>query len=134
LFGFAVNAFRITVNVSRQTTFTPTLEGADVMFERIRRWIALDFDAHPWWIVAMWLLVAQTTLIVVSLSVSTWWVEGTAYALLITMALFAGHVFMDAVTMRLPRPGAWAAIVVFLPPIGAILYAYHRYQTRRMVV
>jgi hypothetical protein len=104
------------------------------MFEHIRRWFALDFDGHPWWIVALWLLVAQTILILLPLTIGTWWLEGTAYFLLATMALFAGHVYQDAKTIGMPRAGIWVAAVVFLPPIGAILYAYHRYQLRRMVV
>jgi hypothetical protein len=104
------------------------------MFEQVSRWLSLDFDGHPWWIVAMWLLVAQATLILFSLIVGNWWTGIDPYLLLVTMAIFASHVFMDATTIGLPRPGVWTAVVVFLPPIGAILYAYHRYQLRRMVV
>jgi hypothetical protein len=104
------------------------------MFEQLRRWFALDFDGHPWWIVAAWLLVAQAVLILLPLMISTWWLQGAAYMLLVSMALFAGHVYQDAKTIGIPRAGIWVAAVVFLPPLGSILYAYHRYQLHRMVV
>jgi hypothetical protein len=104
-----------------------------VMLDRVLRWIALDFDGHSWWAIALWLLLAQATLFAISLVVRAIWVGTDPYPFLIAMLIFASHVFLDATTVGMPKPALWTAAVTLFPPIGAIFYARRRYLLRRAI-
>jgi hypothetical protein len=101
------------------------------MFDRAMRWIALDFDGHSWRAVATWLVAAQVTLFLIALGVDALWFPETSYGFFVAMLLFAGHVFLDATTARVPRAPLWAAAVTLFPPLGAILYSRKRVLYRR---
>jgi hypothetical protein len=96
--------------------------------DRTMRLVAMDFDGRPWPVIAAWLFGTQVVLFLISRVVDAIWFPETSYGFFAAMLLFAGHVFLDALTvgMSAGRALLWATAVTVGWVFGAISYARRR--------
>ena len=102
-------------------------------FDRLLRWVALDFDGQRWPAIAGWLFGAQLLVFALSRVVDAVWFPETSYGFFAAMLLFGGYVLLDALQVGygLGRATLWAIAVTIGWIFGAIPYARRRQHRRR---
>jgi hypothetical protein len=93
-----------------------------MLFKRL----GLDLGHWAWPAVACFLAALDIALFLISRAADLLWFPATNYGFFVATLAFLALVWLDGISVRMPRAWLWALVATFLPLIGTIPYARRR--------